>query len=119
MEIIKLVARLSPFFLNPLELQLWSCNSAIPPQSLLFPLIETAFAFVNTSHFGTAPSKSLSDRFNLCKKTKPFKKFGSFPKKLLLERSLIYTFYFYISIEFPHILAFLPIYSIQFNRYFV
>ena len=58
-----------------------------PPQSLVFPIIEIALAFLKSPSIGTSPSISLNERFNFFKEGSFSKTFGIEPDKLFLETS--------------------------------
>ena len=64
-----------------------SCNCGIPPQSLLFPIIDIAFTFLKTPPVGTSPSILLNEMFKYFKNKSFSRPFGINPDKLFCEIS--------------------------------
>lgn len=50
-----------------LEMHLGNCNSAIPPQSLLFPATDITLTFAKIPFAGTSPFKLLNDKLRYSK----------------------------------------------------
>ena len=64
-----------------------SCNCGIPPQSLLFTIIDIASTFLKTPTIGSGPSRSLNEMFNYFKNKSFSRPFGINPDKLFRKTS--------------------------------
>ena len=64
-----------------------SCNCGIPPQSLLFAIIDIASTFLKTPTVGSGPSRSLNEMFKYFKNKSFSRSFGINLDKLFRETS--------------------------------
>jgi len=84
--IINLLLWLNLPFRLCLKWHVGSFNSCMPPQSPLFPTIESSISLLKTPPMGTSPSKLLYDRLSICN-GKAARNFGISPDKLFSVKS--------------------------------